>query len=223
MSLQHLSKFLSCFADALDRAEQPIARSHARRLRLLETGLSAIREVPRGRVPVHARCEAELALHARHSPLGRALLDLMPAVHLTRSSAYLADPPNAEFGDNYGYGVICGLDSGPPALISDSEIAFGLMLLGPTTHYPLHHHPADEIYHAITGPSQWRAGDEPWSWRNPGETVHHPPWVPHATLSGDKPLVVLYVWQGDLETEAAFLPDFRGADASLVAPASNPK
>jgi hypothetical protein len=223
MTLRNLTKFLECFANALDGDGQQIARSHANRLRMLQAALSTINDVPDGRVPVQTICEVELEANRSHSPLSKALWELMPAIHLTRSKTYMAAPPSADFGDNYGYGVICGPDSGPPALIKDSEIAFGLMLLGPKTHYPLHHHPADELYYTVTGPSFWRAGRDPWGSRGTGEIIHHPSWMPHATLSGDRPLVLLYIWKGDLETDAVFIPDFMTPDAALRAVGSEAK
>jgi len=223
MTLPYLSRFLHCFANVLDRDDQPVARSHAEHLRLLQSGLSTLQDVPAARVPVQSRCEAELQAYAADCELARALADLMPAIHLTRSESYLAAPPSADFGNNYGYGVICGPDSGPPALMKDAHISFGLMLLGPDTHYPLHSHPADEIYYTVTGPSSWRTGDDAWSSRKAGEIIHHPSWIPHATLAGDRPLVLLYVWQGDLETDAAFTPDRMASDSTLTTQRDNPK
>jgi quercetin dioxygenase-like cupin family protein len=216
MTLPYLSRFLQCFADVLDRDDQPVARSHAKRLRILQSGLSTLQDVPAARVPVQKSCEAELSTYADGCALAKALADLMPAIHLTRSDSYLAAPPSADFGNNYGYGVICGPESGPPALIKDAEISFGLMFLGPQTHYPLHSHPADEIYYTVTGPSFWRTADDAWSSREAGEIIHHPSWIPHATLAGDRPLVLLYVWQGDLDTDAAFLPDWMASDSTLM-------
>ena len=216
MTLTYLSRFLQCFAQVLDRDDQPVAKSHAKRLRTLQSSLSTVQDIPAARVPVQALCERELQAYGANCPLAKALLDLMPAIHLTRSETYLAAPPSADFGNNYGYGVICGPDSGPPALINDAKIAFGLMFLGPATHYPLHSHPADEIYYAVTGPSSWRTGDDAWSSRKAGEIIHHPSWIAHATLAGDRPLVLLYLWQGDLETDASFLPDWMASGSSLM-------
>jgi quercetin dioxygenase-like cupin family protein len=216
MTRSNLSRFLQCFADVLDRDDQPVARSHAKRLRFLQSRLSTLQDVPAARVPVQASCEAELRTYASGCALAQALSDLLPAIHLTRSETYLAAPPSADFGSNYGYGVICGPESGPPALIRDAEISFGLMFLGPATHYPLHSHPADEIYYAVTGPSFWRTSDEPWSSRQAGDIIHHPSWIAHATLAGDRPLVLLYVWQGDLDTDAAFVPDWMASDSTLT-------
>lgn len=172
-------------------------------------------EAQPARVPVQAGCEAELASYAAQSPLARALAAILPTIHVTRSKSYLANPPSSDFGENYGYGVICGPDGGPPTLIKDQDIAFGLMLLGPRTHYPLHHHPADELYYTVTGPSFWRTGETDWTRRAEDEIIHHPPWLPHATLSAERPLVLLYIWEGDLETDAAFIPDSVTADAAL--------
>jgi hypothetical protein len=216
MTLPCLSRFIQCFADALDREDQPVARSHAKRLRILQSGLSTLQDVPAARVPVQASCEAELSAYSTGCALADALANLLPAIHVTRSDTYLAAPPSADFGNNYGYGVICGPESGPPALIKDADISFGLMFLGPSTHYPLHSHPADEIYYTVTGPSFWRTADNPWSSREADAIIHHPSWIPHATLAGDRPLVLLYVWQGDLDTDAAFVPDWMASDSTLT-------
>ncbi len=215
MTISALTTFLNCFADALDRDPRPVSRSHTARLRRLAKRLPPVKDVPPGRVPIQAACEAELASYAAQSPLARALAALLPTIHITRSTSYLANPPSSDFGENYGYGIICGPDGGPPTLIQDPDIAFGLMFLGPKTHYPLHHHPADELYYTVTGPSFWRAGEADWTRRDIDEIIHHPPWLPHATLSAERPLVLLYIWEGDLETDAAFIPDIVTADAAL--------
>lgn len=214
MTTSALTTFLICFADALEQDARPVSRSHAARLRQLAERLPPIRDVAPGRVPIQAACEAELA--ATETPLARALAALLPAIHITRSTSYLANPPSSDFGANYGYGVICGPQGGPPTLIEDPDIAFGLMFLGPKTHYPLHHHPADELYYTVTTPSFWRAGAADWTRRGIDEIIHHPPWLPHATLSAERPLVLLYIWEGDLTTDAAFIPDTVTADAALI-------
>lgn len=204
----YLSRFLKCFADCLDQGEMKVAHLHAGRLRALDTCLpDRILSASPTRVPVQALCEEELAASVQPSPLSAAVLDLLPFMHLTRSPAYLARPPSEHFATHHGYGVICGPGSGPAALMHDADISFGVLLLGPKTHYPLHHHPADELYHVVSGASDWLKGEEAWTLRNPGDNIHHPAWVPHATRTLNSALVALYIWQGDLETDAAFLPD----------------
>ncbi|QHG74949.1 dimethylsulfonioproprionate lyase family protein [Ensifer adhaerens] len=223
MTRSALTTFLNCFADALDRDTRAVSRSHATRLRRIAERLPPVVAVPDGRVPIQAACEAELAALGETSELARALAALLPAIHVTRSKSYLANPPSGDFAENYGYGVICGPENGVPALIKDPELAFGLMFLGPDTHYPLHHHPADELYYTVTGPSFWRAGYADWDMRGMDETIHHAPWLPHATLSADRPLVLLYVWEGDLETDAAFIPDPLTAKVALVEAGGSPE
>lgn len=215
MTISALKTFIDCFAAALERDTRAVSQSHAARLRNLAEKLPPLIAVSPERVPIQAACEAELSSSRMRSPLAQALSDLLPALHITRSKKYLANPPSSDFGKNYGYGVICGPENGPPALIRDREISFGLMFLGPETHYPLHHHPADELYYTVTGPSFWRTGYDGWVRNETDAVIHHPPWLPHATLSGDRPLVLLYIWEGDLDTDAAFIPDPMMADAGL--------
>ncbi|QAZ45397.1 dimethylsulfonioproprionate lyase family protein [Mesorhizobium sp. Pch-S] len=209
-----LTTFLQSFADALDSDALPVSRSHAARLRALQASLPPVRPVPAARVPIQEACESELISRHGSSELARSLSELLPHLHITRSKTYLANPPSSEFGDNYGYGIICGPQGGPPALITAPDIAFGLMFLGPRTHYPLHHHPADELYYTVTGPSFWRAGHADWASRGTEAIIHHPSWMPHATLSAERPLVLLYIWEGDLDTDAAFIPDHMPVDAA---------
>ena len=80
------------------------------------------------------------------------------------------------FLDGYGYAVIAGPVDGPPALALDSRLALGVLVLGPRTHYPLHAHPAVEIYYTLTPDGDW--------WRGAG------------------PLLAIYLWWGDLATHA---------------------
>ena len=214
MTASILITFLHCFADALEDDAHAVSRAHAVRLRQLAQCLPPVKTAAPTRVPIQAACEAELAFHAVERPLARALAALLPEIHVTRSASYLDKPPTYDFGDNYGYGVICGPENGPPTLIQDSDIAFGLMFLGPKTHYPLHHHPADELYYTVTGPSYWRSGTTEWTQYSTDKVIHHPPWLPHATLSAERPLVLLYIWEGDLETDAAFISDTETIDVT---------
>lgn len=214
MTTSALKTFIDCFAASLERHAGAVSQSHAVRLRDLAETLPTVNTVRPERVPIQAACEAELATAS--APLAGALSNLLPALHITRSKKYLANPPSSDFGENYGYGIICGPESGPPALIRDPNISFGLMFLGPKTHYPLHHHPADELYYTVTGPSFWRTGYDGWTLNGADAVIHHTPWLPHATLSAERPLVLLYIWEGDLDTDAAFIPDPLMADASLL-------
>jgi hypothetical protein len=129
------------------------------------------------------------------------LAELTPRLSWTQNPNYLRSPPTPAFLDNYGYAVLAGPADGPPALARHDQLAFGVLLLGPHTHYPLHHHPAAEVYIPLNGAEWWR-GDGPWREQPPGAVIHHPPNLPHATRAGDAPLLALYLWHGELATHA---------------------
>lgn len=148
----------------------------------------------------------EGALEAASPGTARALADtlgaLAPALSWAQNPNYRRRPPDASFLDNYGYAVLAGPLDGPPALVADTGLALGVLLLGPRAHYPLHAHPAIEVYYTLTPGGEWWRGGGPWRTEPPGAAIYHAPNVPHATRAGAGPLLALYVWAGDLGTHA---------------------
>jgi hypothetical protein len=122
---------------------------------------------------------------------------LTPNLSWTQNPNYRRSPPSPGFLDNYGYAVLAGPAEGPPALARHDRLAFGVLLLGPNTHYPQHHHPAAEVYIPLNEAEWWR-GDGPWRGEPPGAVIHHPSNIPHATRTGVRPLLALYLWRGEL-------------------------
>jgi hypothetical protein len=156
------------------------------------------------RLPVCRFWEPSLRAATGVSPaLLDALATLGPSLSWTQNPNYRRQPPDATFLDNYGYAVIAGPASGPPALAADARLALGVLLLGPCTHYPLHAHPAVEIYYTLTPGGEWWRGDGPWRREAPGSMIHHAPSVRHATRAGSAPLLAIYLWRGDLATHAS--------------------
>jgi hypothetical protein len=103
-----------------------------------------------------------------------ALAGLASRLIWTQNPNYRHSPPSPGFLENYGYAVLAGPADGPPALARHDQLAFGVLLLGPQTHYPLHHHPAAEVYIPLNSAEWWR-GDGPWREEAPGAVIHHPP------------------------------------------------
>ncbi|MBI2254842.1 MAG: hypothetical protein HYU58_09505 [Proteobacteria bacterium] len=110
---------------------------------------------------------------------------------------YRAKPPSAGFLDNYGY-LEC---AGPEAPYRSPDLRLGLLLLGPNTLYPTHHHPAEEIYLPL-GLGRWWKDGEGWRQRGSGDVIHHPPMCGHATESGEAPLAAIYLWRGEIAKAA---------------------
>jgi quercetin dioxygenase-like cupin family protein len=130
-----------------------------------------------------------------------ALQVLGPYLAWTQNPNYRREPPSARFLDGYGYAVIAGPADGPAALLPHAAVALGVLLLAPRTLYPRHHHPTTELYLPLNAARWWR-GDGPWRDEPPGAVIHHPPDLPHATQTGDDPLLAVYLWAGDLATHA---------------------
>lgn len=80
---------------------------------------------------------------------------------------------------------------------SDSLLA-GLFLLGPGLHYPLHQHPATEIYFGVSGEIRIQHGlhGEPLA-LGPGEVSLTPSNRLHALTVGASPVLLLYCWLGE--------------------------
>jgi len=117
--------------------------------------------------------------------------------------SYTADEMGEDFLDNYGWTEILG-HHGP--LVSD-RIACGFLLLGPATHYPRHHHEAEEIYLPLCGTAAWQQGDAEWRERTPGTPIHHAGDEPHAMRTGAAPLLALYLWRSDNLAQKARLAE----------------
>lgn len=105
---------------------------------------------------------------------------------------YSADDLGQRFLDNYGWLEL----TGTRGHFRDDEIACGFLVLGPETHYPDHHHDAEEIYIPLTSGALWRMGDGDFAQRQAGEVIHHASRINHAMRTQDEPLLALYLWRG---------------------------
>ncbi|MEP6883663.1 MAG: dimethylsulfonioproprionate lyase family protein [Gammaproteobacteria bacterium] len=129
--------------------------------------------------------------------LATALCRTAPS--LAWRQTYAAKDLDRAFLDNYGWSEIVGT-VGP---LQSEQIACGFLILGPSTHYPRHRHPAEEIYVPLSGTAAWQQSDAMWRERPPGTPIHHRSEEPHAMRTGADPLLALYVWRGaDLEQKA---------------------
>jgi mannose-6-phosphate isomerase-like protein (cupin superfamily) len=156
------------------------------------------------RLPVAGlwRTALDAAEDGAASPCVPSLRALGPHLRWTQNPHYRRQPPDPRFLESYGYAVLVGPPGDPPPHIASSRLALGVLLLGPDTHYPSHHHPAEEVYAVVSGHGEWWRGDGPWRREPPGALIHHAPNVRHATRAGARPLLALYLWRGDLATHA---------------------
>jgi len=88
---------------------------------------------------------------------------------------------------------------GSRGLVRSDTLLAGLFLLGPGLHYPLHQHPATEIYFGVSGEICIQHGldGEPQA-LSPGEVSLTPSNRLHALTVGVSPVLLLYCWLGEL-------------------------
>ncbi len=89
-----------------------------------------------------------------------------------------------------------------PLQAPDCRVGFTVMAEGTT--YPMHSHPAVELYLVIAGHAQWCT---PTSDRimPPGELVLHRSSEPHAMQTFDEPLLALWGWTGEINAPATYV------------------
>jgi quercetin dioxygenase-like cupin family protein len=165
-------------------------------------GLTAARPAPSAhkRLPVCRHLDAAIA-GAQSTPLqdiATAIARLANTSAWTQNPNYLARPPSPSFLDSYGYVEWVG----PGRAIDNTAIRVGILMLGPSTEYPGHCHPAEEVYHVVSGHALWSKGSAPWRKEPPGTAIHHAPHIPHATKTLADPLLALYCWSGDIDAAA---------------------
>ena len=113
---------------------------------------------------------------------------------------YPARAGEADLAGNIGFAELIGPDG--PLQARDCRVGF--TLIAPDTQYPLHAHPAIELYMVIAGIAIWSASGADQV-VPPGGFVLHRTNEPHAMQTTHEPLLALYSWRGDLETAAYYL------------------
>ncbi|HEY3190366.1 MAG TPA: dimethylsulfonioproprionate lyase family protein, partial [Solirubrobacteraceae bacterium] len=156
-----LRELLADLAAALRRgastSTDPVAAvdlaEFARLTRSVDVAVSSLGAPPSATLPVVRFWHAALDAAEREptASLCGALRALEPRLTWTQNPNYRRHPPDPGFLDDYGYAVLAGPPDGPPPLALDRHLALGVLLLGRGTHYPLHHHPAIEVYVTASG------------------------------------------------------------------------
>ncbi|MFO7966423.1 MAG: dimethylsulfonioproprionate lyase family protein [Archaeoglobaceae archaeon] len=124
--------------------------------------------------------------------------------HLTPNlvwhQGYAESEMSMDFSDNFGIADVIG----PYGLVFSTSFKLGMVLLGPETWYPPHAHPSTEIYYILWGEAEWYAGEDS-SVKNAGSMIFHHSNEPHAMLTRKNPLLAIYTWRGNIQTNSKFL------------------
>jgi mannose-6-phosphate isomerase-like protein (cupin superfamily) len=133
--------------------------------------------------------------------LAQALAPLLPRLGWTYG--YPPDPRWPDLPSSIAFAQIVG----PDGLCDNETVHLGLTLMRPRTYYPLHSHPAIELYLTLSGNARWRVAGQPFAVQPPGNLILHESGVPHAMETGEEPLLALYTWRGDLVTSPVYVED----------------
>ncbi len=88
---------------------------------------------------------------------------------------------------------------GQKGLIASDSLSVGLFLLAPNVEYRMHSHAALEIFYVHSGTIDIQNGTESVPRQlEPGQYSITPSGMPHALTTGDAPVLLLYVWTGDM-------------------------
>ena len=156
-------------------------------------------------VPVEAQTWLQTALDAVEGPpaLVTAVRDATTAAswyQIYDSGPRDAHPASEAFKTLAG-GMFAAQMIGSRGLVRSDALLAGLFLLAPGVHYPLHQHPATEIYFSVSGDIQIQHGlaGEARTLR-PGEVSLTPSDRLHALTVGASPVLLLYCWLGETAT-----------------------
>jgi len=87
--------------------------------------------------------------------------------------------------------------------IPQQDVFMGMLDLEAGGYYPLHSHPAPEIYFIMSGTAEWTIGDETFT-ATPGTAIYHASNVPHRMINkSNEPLKTVWFWwapNGDQDT-----------------------
>ena len=97
-------------------------------------------------------------------------------------------------------GMLSAQVAGSYGCFASTNVAAGEFLIAPGVYYPMHTHASQELYYCMSGRLQLQHGVDgvPFS-IDPGRYSITPPNRVHALWVEDEPVLLVYVWIGDLK------------------------
>ena len=120
------------------------------------------------------------------APVAIALRDLEPTLSWAQNPRYNVENKGADFMDNYGWSAL--------GLTGSSDMAFGVLLLGPGITYPPSSYESEGVFLVIGGSPEWKSGDEPWVRVEAGSIICRPFNGAEGKRPGKEPMLALYAW-----------------------------
>lgn len=172
----------------------------------LDSFITALEDCAGNAGAVPARKTAQLPAYDRYMPNLRAgMIDndvsrtITPLIdQLDWYQIFDGDGIEPEFAT----GLLAGQIIGKRGIISAENVFVGLFLLAPGICYPLHQHPAQEVYYVLSGQIDIRHGRAKAPMHiAAGDLSVTPPHQVHELKTGDAPCLIAYIWTGDMKGE----------------------
>jgi quercetin dioxygenase-like cupin family protein len=142
------------------------------------------------------------AIDAGRGGPGADILESLAPLQVSLPWVYHYVPRSAaeELGDRIAFAELIG----PEGPLWAPACRVGFTALAKQTDYPLHSHPAIELYLVLAGTAYWST---PESARRvpPGELVLHRSGEPHAMRTDGEPMLALWGWHGDIDSPAVYV------------------
>lgn len=125
------------------------------------------------------------ATSERTRSVAEALEPLLPLLPWWQSDDY--DDPAFNLG--HANAVIVGKGG----VEHRTDFTIGISLTAPNTAYPIHDHPPEELYLAVSG-GEFRHGAGDWTPVKPGGTFYNTPGINHAMRASADPLLAIWIF-----------------------------
>ncbi|MEO1139267.1 MAG: dimethylsulfonioproprionate lyase family protein [Pseudomonadota bacterium] len=147
--------------------------------------------------PLSDLMQADPALHAPNdlTPLREALKDA------AGSARWRETYRDTDYGQILHASFGCYEILGQDTPLGTQDMRSFVIYQKPGFHYPMHHHPAEELYLVVAGEGEFHIEGEPSRHLMPGDTAFHPSNAPHALTTTDHPILAYVLWRGDLGTK----------------------
>lgn len=187
--------FIEVLADhlAARTAEDPLLAPFATELARVDTSVIQRGPQPRPAHPTLALLEPALATADGDTRLVQAAS--AAARHLDWGQIYQEGALDPALVD----GMFAAQAAGTYGRFRGESVAAGLFFIAPGVHYPLHTHAAEEIYYCVSGTIDIQHGiGRPAFAVAAGDYSITPSGRVHALTTRDAPVLMVYVWIGDI-------------------------
>jgi quercetin dioxygenase-like cupin family protein len=145
---------------------------------------------------------SDLMQDASTLPAPESMTSLRNAVLATADTAVWRDTyMDSDFGETLHAAFGCFEVLGIQTPLGAKDMRGFVIYQKPGFYYPMHHHPAEELYLVVAGEGEFHQEGEPSKVLSPGDTAFHKSNVPHALTTHDKPIVAYVLWRGELTTK----------------------